>query len=107
MIIKYEKNEFIKKYEQIEIEDTKNIFLKGRNPYDHLPTFFGIWINGKCLSIVTIVSYHTISYKYYLNINLPTKCDIQNYLQNNDNVKIITKSEFKEQMDHVRSILKI
>lgn len=107
MVIKYKTGRYLSENRKIEIKDTKNVFLKGRNPYDHLPTFFGIWINGNGLSIVTIVSYHTISYKYYFNIKLPTKCDIQNYLQNNDNVKIITKNEFKEQMDHVRSILKI
>ena len=40
--IEYEKNKFIKEKKDFELVDTKNIFLKGYNPYDGLKTFFGI-----------------------------------------------------------------
>ena len=70
-------------------------------------TYFGVWINNNTLSIVTIISWRTISYKSYLNTNLSTKNDIQEYLNNNKNVTIITRDEFKEQIDNIKSILEI
>ncbi len=107
MIIEYETSKYLKEKKQLEIEDTKNIFLKGRNMYDNLPTYFGIWANNGGLSIVTITSYRTISYEHYLNTNLSTLCDIREYLRNSKNVEVIEKNEFKEQMDHIRSIFEI
>lgn len=107
MIIEYETSKYISEKHKIEIEDTKNVFLKGRNIFDNLTTYFGIWLHDGCLSIITIISYRTISYKYYLNPNLSTKCDIQEYLKNSKDVKIIEKSEFKEQIDNITTILKI
>ena len=107
MIIEYEVNNFVKEKRTINIEDTKNVFLEGRNIYDNLPTYFGIWLNDGRLSIVTITSYRTISYQSYLNPNLSTKCDIQEYLKNSKDVRVIGKSEFKEQINHITTILKI
>ncbi len=107
MIIEYEISKYVKENKQIEILDTKNVFLKGKNPYDNMDTYFGVWINDNNLSIVTIKSWHTISYKSYLNTNLDTESDIQEYLNNNKNVTIITRDEFKEQIDNIRSILKV
>ena len=107
MIIEYEKCKYIKKTEKLEIEDTKNVFLKGFDKYYNLPTYFGIWINNGCLSIVTIINYSTIRYKHYLNTNLNTECDIQEYLKDNKNVEFIAKNEFKEQIDHIIKIFEI
>lgn len=107
MVIEYKTGKYVSENKKIEIEDTKNVFLEGINPYDTLPTFFGIWTKGNCLSIVTITSYRNISYKYWLSTNGCTESHIRRYLEYNDNVKIITKNEFKAQMDYVRSILKI
>ena len=107
MIIEYEMDTIKKKSKKIEIEDPKNIFLEGKNTYDNLPTYFGIWLNDGCLSIVTIISYRTIRYKYYLNPNISTICDIQEYLINSKDVQIIEKSDFKEQINHIIKILKI
>ena len=107
MVIEYETCKYISEQRKIEIEDPKNVFLEGRNIYDNLPTYFGIWLNDGRLSIVTIISYRTISYKSYLNPNLSTKCDIQEYLKNSKDVRVIGKSEFKEQIKHITTILKI
>ena len=107
MIIEYEINTIKRELKKLEIKDPKNVFLKGKNIYDNLPTYFGIWLNDGCLSIVTIISYCTISYKSYLNPNLSTKCDIQEYLKNSKNVRVIEKSEFKEQINLITKILKI
>ena len=107
MIIEYETSKYISEKHKIEIEDTKNVFLKGKNIYDNLPTYFGIWLNDGCLSIVTIISYRTISYKSYLNPKLYTKCDIQEYLKNSKDVRVIEKSEFKEQINYITKILQI
>ena len=99
MIIEYEKNKYVTEIKQLEITDSKNVFLKGKNMYDNLPTYFGIWENNGGLSIVTIIRYCIISYKYYLSTNLSTVCDIQEYLKNSNNVEIINKDEFKEQIE--------
>ncbi|MBS5857910.1 MAG: hypothetical protein KIC60_05430 [Clostridium sp.] len=105
MIIEYEVSKYIKEMQKLEIKDTKNVFLKGRNTYDNLPTYFGIWNNDGILSIVTIISYRTINYKHYLNENLSTKYDIEQYLKCNKNIEIISRNEFKEQIDNIISIL--
>lgn len=107
MIIEYAKNKYVTEIKQLEIKDSKNVFLKGKNMYDNLPTYFGIWENNGGLSIVTIIRYCIISYKYYLSTNLSTVCDIQEYLKNSNNVEIINKDEFKEQINYIRSIFKI
>ena len=107
MIIEYETCKCISEKQKIEIKDTQNVFLKGKNMYDNLPTYFGIWLNNGRLSIVTIISYRTISYKSYLNPSLSTKCDIQEYLKYSKDVQVIGKSEFKEQIKHITTILKI
>ena len=107
MIIEYEKYTMSKENGRIEIENTKNVFLKGNNPFDNLDTYFGIWTNNNGLSIITIISYHTITYKHYMNANLSTICDIQEYLKNNNDVKIIQKEQFEKQINHIRTIFKI
>lgn len=107
MVIEYEKCKIIKENYKIEIDDTKNVFLKGKNPFDNLDTYFGIWPNKEGISIITIISYRTITYKHYLNTNISTIYDIQEYLKNNDNVKIIQKDQFEKQINHIRSIFKI
>lgn len=107
MILECTINKHVKEIKKIEITDTKNIFLKGTNPYDGLPTYFGIWINHNRLSIVTIISYRNISYEHWLNPNGYTESNIRSYLENNDNIEIITKDEFKQQLNHIKSILEI
>ena len=107
MIIEYEKYTMSKGNGKIEIENTKNVFLKGKNPFDNLDTYFGIWSNNSGLSIITIISYRTIRYKHYMNANLSTICDIKEYLKNNNDVKIIQQEQFEKQINHIRTIFKI
>ena len=107
MIIEYKNNNIKRESKKIEIEDPKNVFLKGKNIYDNLPTYFGVWLNDGCLSIVTIISYRTINYKSYMNPNISTKYDIQEYLKNSKDVVVIEKNQFKEQINHITKILKI
>ncbi len=107
MLIEYETSKYVKEKAQIEITDTKNVFLQGKNPYDCLNTYFGIWIKRDGIAIVTITSWRNISYEYSLSKNIYTEQYIKKYLENNKNVKIISKEEFKKEIDHVRSILEI
>ncbi len=107
MVIKYETSNLVKERRKLDIEDTKNVFLKGTNPYDGLSSYFGIWTNEGYIVIVTIISWRNVNYKCYLNKNLSTENDIKEYLKYNKNVKIISKDEFKEQIDNIRKILKI
>ena len=104
MTIQYTKSAFIKENKTIEIENPKNVFLKGKNPYDNLDTYFGIWINKGNIVIVSIISYRVISYKRYLGTNLHTEQDIREYLENNNTVLPISKEKFKEQLDYIKDI---
>lgn len=105
--IKYTKNTFVKEDLSIEIGNPKNVFLRGKNPYDNLDTYFGIWENNNTLMIVTIISYRTIDYKRYLSTNLHTENDIKHYLECNKNVIPISKEEFKKQIDYIKEIFEI
>lgn len=107
MIIQYEVSKYTKEHKQIEIQDTKNVFLKGTNPYDGLPTYFGIWNNKNTLVIATIISWRTIKYERWLSLSGYTESYIKEYLSQNKNVQVISKDEFKEQIDNVREIFEI
>lgn len=107
MVIEYETSTFVKETHQIEIKDTKNIFLKGTNPYDGLNTYFGVWTNKNYLVIATLISNHNISYEYSLDKNIYTSIDIKKYLENNKNVKIISKDEFRKQLHQTISLFEI
>ena len=107
MVIVYEKDKFLKVNHQIEIEDTKNIFLQGRNPYDGRNTYFGIWKNKNYLVIATLISGCTISYEYSLDKNIYTECYIKEYLKSNNNVDVISKDIFKEELKRIKAILEI
>lgn len=107
MVIEYEKDKFLKENHQIEIEDTKNIFLQGRNPYDGRNTYFGIWENKNYLVIATLISGRTISYEYSLDKNIYTECYIKEYLKSNNNVDVISKDIFKEELKRIKAILEI
>ena len=107
MVFEYETSKYVKEIKKIEISDTKNVFLKGKNILDNLPTYFGIWINNGGISIVTIISYRNISYKYYLTTNLPTEYDIKEYLKFSEHIENISKEEFEKQIDIIKEIMEI
>lgn len=107
MVIEYEKDKFLKENHQIEIEDTKNVFLQGRNPYYRRNTYFGIWENKNYLVIATLISGRTISYEYSLDKNIYTECYIKEYLKSNNNVDVISKDIFKEELKQIKAILEI
>ena len=67
MLIEYETSKYVKEKAQIEIQDTKNVFLQGKNPYDGLNTYFGIWTKKDGIAIVNITSWRNISYEYSLS----------------------------------------
>jgi len=54
MLIEYETSRCITENKKIEIEDPKNVFLKGLSLYEGLTTYFGVWKNANGLSIITI-----------------------------------------------------
>ena len=107
MIIEYETSKYIKEKQKIAINDTKNVFLQGTNPYDGLSTYFGIWINNNYLVIANLISGRNISYEYTSNKNIYTECDIKKYLESNKNVKVISKDDFTKQLLKVVKILEI
>ena len=106
MIIEYTESHYINENHKIEIEDTKNIFLKGKSHYDKLDTYFGIWTNEKYL-IITTISKRNISYNYSLDKNGYTECDIQNFLRSNSDIQKISREQFKKELYNVISKFKI
>ena len=106
MIIKYDKTQYSTVTHEIDIPDTKNVFLRGANSYDGTTTYFGIWSNERFLVIVTI-SKNTISYEYSVKKSIYTEEDIKKYLRNNRNVESITKERFKEQLNMFNAIVQI
>lgn len=107
MVIEYEISNFVKEKRSIDIEDTKNVFLTGTNPYDGLDTYFGIWTNKFYLCIVTLISNRCVSYECTFNKNIYTECDIQKYLKDNKNVKVISKAEFIEKLNDFKEKIEI
>ncbi len=107
MIINYVKNKFLKEEKLMEIENTKNVFLKGRNPYDGVSTYLGIWTNEKYLVIVTLISNRCISYEYSLDKRIYTELNIRKYLEDNDNVETISRDEFENQLKNIIEIFEI
>ena len=105
--IEYEKSKFIKEKKDFELVDTKNIFLKGYNPYDGLKTFFGIWQNKYYLVIVTLISDRQISYDYSLDKGIYTDNYIRKYLEDNNYVETISKEQFREQFQKILKKLEI
>lgn len=106
MTIQYETNEYTKVAHEIDIPDFKNVFFRGKNPYDGSTTYFGIWSNERFLVIATIGKNY-ISYDYSVKQSIYTEVDIKKYLQNNANVEIITKEKFKEQLNMFNAIVAI
>ena len=107
MIIDYKVGKYIYENQKIEIEDQRNVFLKGTNPYDGLSTYFGIWENENGLAIVTIISSRNISYEYSRDRAIHTESNIKDYLERNLNVKVISKQEFKQKLDSIQKIIEI
>lgn len=107
MIIKYKTSEYREVMHEMEIEDDKNLFLQGRNKYDGLNTYFGIWRNKDYLVIATLISGHTISYEYYSMHNICTDNNIEKFMEHSRDVKCISKDEFAKELKRVISILEI
>ena len=107
MIIEYKVSNFVEETKSFEIEDTKNVFLEGTNPYNGLSTYFGIWSNGNYLVIATIINGRCFSYDYSTNSSIYTENDIKKYLTNNKNVKVISKKVFAEQLNRFKEIIEI
>lgn len=107
MIIEYRTSKYVTKEKQLEIEDTKNVFLQGTNPYDGLSTYFGIWENEECLVMATLKNDRKVSYEYSTNKHVHTECDIKGFLESSKNVKLISKEAFKKQLARINKILEI
>lgn len=108
MIISYETDKYIKEQHQMEIQDTKNVFLQGRCRYSRLVSYFGIWSNNNYLVIVTLRNNNCINYTFYSKDQNPcTETYIRQYLEENVNVDFISKDIFKEQLQKISLVLEI
>ena len=107
MIIKYDKTEYSRVTHEIDIPDTKNVFLKGTNPYDGLSTYLGIWTNEKYLVVINMISNRNISYDYSLEKAGNTEMDIKKFLEHSKNVKIISRDEFQKKLNNFIEIVKM
>ena len=105
MTIEYSIKKYIKETMSIDIVDTKNVFLKGKNIYDNTTTYFGIWDNGEEIVIAILVKNRYIYYTTSKIKSVFTEEDIKEYLSENKNVTVISREEFKENLDRIKSRL--
>ncbi len=100
-------NKEVKTYEcvEIEVEDTKNCFFKGNDVYRNLTEYLGIWIDNHGLKTVSILNNSAITVDCSLNVNNNTIIDIEYFLKNHKSVQIISKEEFRSQLNRLIGIL--
>ncbi len=92
---------------ELEIEDIKNSFLKGNDKLNNLTNYLGICIDNQHLKIIEIRNQRMISIECLRNVSCGTLCDIERFIRNNDNVKIISRNEFKNELDRLIEILQL
>ena len=105
MIIKYKVEKWMIQEKQIEIKDPMNVFLKGENYLEK--SYFGIWNDKNRIFIISILNGDTIKYYSYSNMDFDVSEYLSQYLRNCEKVEIITKNEFKQQIQNIIKIIDI
>ena len=99
MKFNYEVCKNVKEKKSIEIENTRNVFLEGQSTYNGLENYFGVWSNKKYLSIITLMNNGTIYCNCSLNKSVYPDCSIRRFLEDNKNVRLISKDAFIHQLN--------
>ena len=104
---KHENNKTVLETKKIQIKNLRKVFLQGTKRYVPINTYFGLWTNKyNMLTLVVINSGH-IFHTTFAKSNKLVKKFIKEFLKINRFTKVISKEEFKKEIDHVRSILEI
>lgn len=90
---------------ELEIEDIRNVFLKGRDIHRNTNELLGIWIDKQGLKIVSILNQSAISIDCNRNVSVSTRVDIECFLKNHNNVVEISKEEFRKELNRIMSLL--
>ena len=105
--MKYNESKYISKEKTIEIENPRNVFLKGTNIFDGLNTYLGIWINGEYLVKVTIMRSNCVYYEYLQEEYVSPESTINKYLEYNQDITTISREDFEKQLDKLKTIINI
>lgn len=89
---------------ELEIEDIRNCFLKGRDKYYNTQNFLGIWIDKDGLKIIEIRK-NLIGVERCENSSISTRIYIETFIKNNNNVQLISKKTFRKEIDKIINIL--
>ncbi len=89
----------------LEIEDTRNCYLKGNDNLNGITNYLGIWTDKQGIKVVKIMNQITIAIECYKNKSVYTTTDIERFMKNNIRVKVISESEFRTELDRLINIL--
>ena len=106
-IINYTKEKLLKEEYKIEIEDTKNVFLKGRTPQKNEEIYFGIWKKSENGNEVTAtIKSRDIKFDYSIYGSIGSIVEIRHFIEANNKIEKISKDKFFKKLDTVKAILK-
>jgi len=104
--IHYSKENFIKVECEFEIEDIKNVFLKGQDSFNRT-VYFGMWQNQNGDGITANVEDRKIMFDYSRYGLTGSTVNAKKFLQANKKVEKISKEVFFNKLDSIKKILVI
>lgn len=101
----YKETRTINKVE-LEIEDIRNCFLKGRDNLLNTVRYLGIWTDNDGTKIVEIIE-DGVYLNFSKNNSDSTRTNIEIFIRERNNVEIISEKEFRNILDKFTNLLKI
>lgn len=91
---------------ELNIEDTRNCYLKGNDTFDNKINYLGIWTDNIGLKVVEIRSQNMIGFDICQNKSVYTSVDIKKFMERNNNVQVISREFFRKELDRIIELLK-
>ncbi len=85
-IIKTYKNVVTKEAIELNVEDTKNCYLRGNDTFNNMLNFLGIWSDKDGLKVVEITNQNIVKFDICKNESIYTSVDIEKFIQHNNNI---------------------
>jgi hypothetical protein len=101
----YEKSKFVREEHEFEIEDMKNVFLKGRDSSFNRTVYLGIWQNQNGGGVTATIGDREIKFDYSRYGLSESTANIRKFLESNRKVEKISKDLFFEKLDNIKNLL--
>lgn len=88
---------------EFEVEDIKNVFLKGQDKIYNRTVCFGLWQYKAGFKVVTISS-DVITFDHSICSSENTSIDIKKFLQSHNSVEKISQQQFISRLSNVKWI---